>query len=55
MGQNWIAAAIMRGGHLAADLIASLASNNKHAPPNGGREGIPKLETAEPAIDSSSL
>lgn len=44
-----------RGGHLAADLFASLASNNKHTPPAEVREGIPKLETAEPAIDSSSL
>lgn len=55
MGQNWIAAAVMRGGHLAADLFASLASNNKHTPSTEVREGIPKLETAEPAIDSSSL
>ena len=55
VGQNWIAAAVMRGGHLAADLFASLASNNKHTPSTEVREGIPKLETAEPAIDSSSL
>ena len=40
---------------MAADLFASLASNNNHTPPTEVREGIPKLETAEPAIDSSSL
>ena len=55
VGQNWIAAAIMRGGHLAADLFVSLASNNKYIPPTEVQEGIPKLETTEPAIDSSSL
>ena len=50
--QNWLAAAVMRGGHLAADLFASLASSNKHTPSTEVREDIPKLEIAEPAIDS---
>lgn len=53
--QNWIAAAVRRGGHLAADLFASLASNNVHTPPTEVREGIPKLEIAESAIDPPSI
>lgn len=55
VGQNWIAAAVMRGGHLAADLFVSLVSNNKHTSSTEVQEGIPKLKTAEPAINSSSL
>ena len=53
--QNWIAAAVRRGGHLATDLFASLASNNVHTPLTEVREGIPKLEIAESAIDSPSM
>lgn len=52
--QNWIAAAVRRGGHLAADLFASLASNNEYTPPTEVREGIPKLENVESAIDCPS-
>jgi len=53
--QNWIAAAVRRGGHLAADIFASLASSNEHTPPTEVREGIPKLEIAKSAIDSPSV
>ncbi len=53
--QNWIAAAVRRGGHLAADLFASLASSNEHTPPTEVREGIAKLEIADSAIDSPSV
>ena len=40
---------------MAADLFASLASNNVHTPPTEVREGIPKLEIAESAVDSPSV
>ncbi len=33
-GQNWIAAAVMRGGHLAADLFPSLAFNIRPISPS---------------------
>ena len=53
--QNCIIAAVRRGGYLAADPFASLASNNVHTPPTEVREGIPKLEIAESAVDSPSV
>jgi len=45
--KNWIAAAVMRGGHLAGDLFASLAFSNEQNPSTEVREVIPKLELAE--------
>ncbi|KAI9871725.1 MAG: hypothetical protein M1830_002526 [Pleopsidium flavum] len=64
--QSWIAAAVIRGGQLAADLFTSLALSNDQVPPTEASEAIAKLEhedkpkiveeycpkSVEPAIDN---
>ncbi|KAI9872158.1 MAG: hypothetical protein M1830_002009 [Pleopsidium flavum] len=64
--QSWIAAAVIRGGQLAADLFTSLALSNDQVPPIEASEAIAKLEhedkpkiveeycpkSVEPAIDN---